>query len=435
MTQLAKLMVLVAICTVFSWSGAAAQEPAAESAAQALPVFLDCNGPNCDFDHFRREITWVNWVRDRRDSEVHLLVTTERTGGGGWRYTLDYLGQDVFAGLEKQLSYVSDPDDTDAEVRDGLTQTIGLGLVQFVETTALAPRLRVLYEAPEVAVVQREEHDPWNLWVFRLSSDGSLEGEKLDSRYSISGGASADRVAEDLKVNFHLHGRYSRREIEFVDEDTDSVEVEIYEDWDYSANLLTVWSLSDHWSVGGTAGADASTRVNRDLALTAGPAIEYNIFPYHESTRRQLTFRYTIEAAAFWYMEETVEGETEEILPRHSLVIGAAVQQPWGEVHGSLRGTQYLHDFRTHSLTAFAELEYRLFRGFSFDVDVEISRVKDQFYLSGEGIDPEDIYLRRRQRETDFRYELGVGFSYRFGSKFANVVNPRMGGRGRYSRH
>lgn len=427
-----RLTVLVAACTAISWSGAAAQEPAADSALEALSVFLDCNGRNCDFDHFRREITWVNWVRDRRDSQVHLLVTTQRTGGGGDHYTLDYLGQGSFAGLEKSLSYISDPDDTDAEVRDNLTQTIALGLVQFVETTPLAPRLRVVYEAPEVALLQREEQDPWNLWVFRLNFDGSLEGETLDNSYSVSGGGSADRVAEDFKVNIDLDGRYRRREIEFVDEDTDSVEVETYEDWDYSADVLMVWSLSDHWSAGGTAMADVSTRVNRDLALFAGPAIEYNIFPYQESTRRQLTFRYLIEAAAFWYMEETVEGKTDEVLARHRLIIGAAVQQPWGEVYGSLTGVQYLHDLETHSITAFANVEYRLFRGFNFDIDLEIARVKDQFYLSAAGLDPEDIYLRRRDRETNFRYELSVGFSYRFGSKYANIVNPRMGGFGRY---
>jgi len=78
--------------------------------------------------------------------------------------------------------------------------------------------------------------------------------------------------------------------------------------------------------------------------------------------------------------------------------------------------------------------EYRLFRGLNFDIDAEISRIKDQFYLSAEGINPDDILLRRRQRETDFRYELSLGFSYRFGSKFANVVNPRMGGVGRFGR-
>lgn len=421
--QLVKLSVLFFLCAVLPWHEARGQEPASDATSQALSVFLDCNARNCDFDHFRREITWVNWVRDRQDSQVHLLVTDQRTGGGGRRYTLDYLGQGVFAGLEKSLFYISDPTDTDAEVREGLTMTIALGLVQFVETSPIAPRLRVVYEAPAVPVVQRQERDPWNLWVFRLSFDGWLEGEKLESSYGLRGSASADRVSEELKISFDLDGRYSRDEFDFEEEG-----IEIYEDWDYAADLLTVWSVSEHWSAGGGASANVSTRVNRDLALFLGPAIEYNIFPYRESTRRQVTFRYMLEAAAFWYMQETVEGKTEQFLPRHSLIVGAAVQQPWGEIHGSLRGTQYLHDSKTHRITAFVNFEYRLFRGLSFDIDTEISRIKDQFYLSAEGIDPDDILLRRRQRETDFRYELRLGLSYRFGSKYANIVNPRMSG-------
>ena len=39
---------------------------------------------------------------------------------------------------------------------------------------------------------------------------------------------------------------------------------------------------------------------------------------------------------------------------------------------------------------------------------------------------PEEILVRRRQRETDYQFDLNLGFSYRFGSKFANIVNPRM---------
>ena len=421
--QLMRLSVLTASCTVLAWPEARGQQPAADTTSQALTVFLDCNARNCDFDHFRREITWVNWVRDRQDSQVHLLVTDQRTGGGGRRYTLDYIGQDGFAGVEKSLSYTSNPTDTDAEVRERLTQTIAVGLVQFVEATPLASRLRIVYEAPAVAVVQREDGDPWNLWVFRLSFDGSLEGEELESSYGLRGSASADRVSEDLKVSFDLDSRYSHDRFDFEEEG-----IEIYEDWDYSAELLTVWSLSDHWSAGGSGSADVSTRVNRDLAIFVGPAVEYNIFPYFESTRRQVTFRYSLEAAAFWYMEETVEGKMRQFLPRQSLIIGAAVQQPWGEIHGSLRGVHYFHDLKTHRLTAWLNFEYRLFRGLGFDINTEISRIKDQFYLSAEGINPDDILLRRRQRETDFRYELSLGISYRFGSKYANVVNPRMSG-------
>ena len=126
----------------------------------------------------------------------------------------------------------------------------------------------------------------------------------------------------------------------------------------------------------------------------------------------------------------------DEVLPRHSLLVSAAVQQPWGEIHGSVEGIQYLHDPATHRIDTRLNLEYRLFRGLSLDVWGRFSRLKDQFYLSVEGLSPEEILLRRRQRETDFSYDLSLGFNYRFGSKFANIVNPRMGGGGgRRGRH
>ncbi len=204
-------------CPIIAYTGLS-QEPAADTTAQALFVFLDCNGPNCDFDHFRREITWINWVRDRADGDLHLLITTERTGGGGWHYTLDYLGRRQLAGAAESVSYVSDPDDTDSEVRDGLTQMIALGLVQFVRSTPLAPRLRVVYDEPDVAVVEREENDPWNLWVFRVGAEASLDGESEERAYSLEGGASADRVSEDLKISFQLDGEYDREEFYELEE-------------------------------------------------------------------------------------------------------------------------------------------------------------------------------------------------------------------------
>ncbi|MBA2671194.1 MAG: hypothetical protein H0U67_12545, partial [Gemmatimonadetes bacterium] len=73
-------LVLLLVGSVFlpnvSWS----QTP--ESATQdALRIFLDCNGPGCDFDFFRTEITFVDYVRDRADADVHVLVTTQGTGG------------------------------------------------------------------------------------------------------------------------------------------------------------------------------------------------------------------------------------------------------------------------------------------------------------------------------------------------------------------
>jgi hypothetical protein len=413
----------------------AAQRP--DSADQAVGVFLDCNAHNCDSDHFTREIAWVNWMRDRRDADLHLLVTAQETGGGGWHYTLDYIGQRSFEGIRKSLAYISDPDDTDTEVRDGLTRVLALGLVQFVETTAVAPRLEVVYRAPEIPLIGRHERDPWHLWVVTLSAFGSLEGEALQSAHSIEGWANADRVAEDLKINLRIGGEYDYEEftiIEVSDSASDTTQATNRQE-DYAARGLIVWSLGEHWSAGGTASAIRSTFLNQDLTLAAGPAIEFNIFPYRESTRRSLAFRYALEMARFHYLDSAgvYEGDSVvgkkagEVLPRHSLVIEATIRQPWGQIDGSVQGIQYLNDPAAHRVNAFLSFEYRLFRGLNLDLFGRFSRIKDQFYLPASGFSEEDILLERRQRETDYQFDIGIGFSYRFGSKFANIVNPRFG--------
>ncbi|MDD2277909.1 MAG: hypothetical protein PHS05_02480, partial [Bacteroidales bacterium] len=37
---------------------------------QAVRVFLDCSG--CDSEHIRKELTIVNYVRDRKEAQVHI---------------------------------------------------------------------------------------------------------------------------------------------------------------------------------------------------------------------------------------------------------------------------------------------------------------------------------------------------------------------------
>ncbi len=51
----------------------AQDEPDSLATQEALTVFLDCD--RCDDDYIRREITFVNYVRDRTESQVHLLIT------------------------------------------------------------------------------------------------------------------------------------------------------------------------------------------------------------------------------------------------------------------------------------------------------------------------------------------------------------------------
>jgi hypothetical protein len=391
-----------------------------------IRVFLDCQTFDCDFDHFRREITLVDWVRDRQDTQVHILGTAQGTGGGGREYTFAFLGLREFAGRNDTLRYVSPNTDTFAETRDAQVQTVTVGLVRYVAATPLGRDLRVTL--PGRAETQRQAgaaDDAWNLWVFTVGVGGSAEGEQRERNRSFDGQFEANRTAEDLKLSLDVSGEFEQRRQDLADEGAPP-------DWreftshSFTAEQRAVWSLGDHWSFGVQGSQTSSTFLNQDFTVRGGPALEYNVYAYAQSTRRQLTFRYAVETASFKYQDTTIFGRLSEVRPAHRLDLNLEVQQPWGTVEGSVVATQFLHDLERHRINFYTDLNVRIFRGLEFTFEGSVSRIKDQLYLAARNLTPEEILVRQRQLGTDYRYETFIGFEYRFGSKFANVVNPRM---------
>lgn len=395
--------------------------PLAAQQAHPVRVFLDCQNLFCDFDHFRRSIAFVDWVRDRQDADVHVLATAQPTGGGR-EYTFTFLGLRRFQGQADTLRHASSRTDTDAEVREGQTRVLSLGLVRFAARTPFAERLSVAYRAPEGAAATRAAaDDPWNLWVFRAFLSVEVEGESRQDQQEYETRLTAQRVTEGVKLGLALGGEYRREAFE-LDDTTKFVSTS--RDWETEG--FVVWSLGPHWSFGIQSEVGASTFFNRDFRIEGGPTLEFNVFPYAESTRRLLTVSLTPALTYYDYEQETIFDRTSELRPAHLVEMGLAQQEPWGELHGSLGWWQYWHDWSRHRLELFAGVEIRLLRGLSFNLFGQVARVKDQIYLPKEDLPPEEILLRRRQLGTDFRYSIDVGLSYTFGSIFNNVVNPRI---------
>lgn len=390
----------------------------------AIQVFLDCQSMFCDFDHFRREIAFVNWVRDRQDAHVHILGTSQQTGGGGREFTFAFIGLRDFAGRSDTLRYVSQNTDTQTEMRDGQVRTIKLGLMRYVAQTQAGERVQITYGTAATPAQVGPVEDPWNLWVFTVRLGGNFDGEAQQKFQSLNGGLTANRTAANLKLNFSLFGNFNRSEQELTDTTFVNTSKSI------GADQLAVWSLSPHWSVGFKTSAASSTFLNYDLTLRGGPAIEYNVYPYDESTRRQLTILYSVEGATFDYEEITIFDKTSETLPAHRLDVGLTVRQPWGNVSTSVGALQYLHDLSKHRVNLSGSVSLRIFRGLDFRIGGNVARIKDQLYLAKGGLTDEEILVRRRQLGTSFRYFTFMNLSFRFGSKFANVVNPRMSGGG-----
>lgn len=364
----------------------------------------------------------MDWVRERQDADVHVLGTSQSTGGGGQEYAFTLIGLRRFAGWQDTARYVSRAAEAEAETRAGLTRSLTLALVRYAAVFPIERRLSVDYDRPEGEEPSGgPARDRWNYWVFRPNINVSFEGEQRQRSYDLSGGLSANRITDRLKVLVSGNASYERSDFE-LDDGTTIVNTSK----DYSQHLLLVKSIGDHWSLGFRERAGKSTFLNQDSYFEAGPALEFDVFPYRESTRRQITFTYVVAGARYDYEEATIFGLSRETRPLHLLNIAAASRQEWGSVNMSVRATQFLHDLARHRIEVEGGVEIQLFRGMSFEVFAEVARIKDQLYLPAAGLSPEEILLERRQQGTDYSYDLFVGLSYSFGSILNNVVNPRL---------
>ncbi len=418
-----KTLLLLATMTLLAPSRADSQ---AIPADVRLRVFIDCAVSGCDSEYFRTEIAFVDHVRDRVDSDVHVLVTSEKTGGGGNQYSINFLGRRT--GSRSDTLYVSTPQSASADDRrKALVRAIKLGLVPYLSRLAISTDLNVVYSAPKDGKgdAGQAARDPWNLWVYRIGANSNFSGESSQRFAYLGGSTSASRTTEDWKISIRGNGSYNESKFTFSDKSRFA-----NYSHSYGASELVVKSMTPQWSLGQRASFSSSTFLNQKANIRVAPAIEYNFFPYKESTRRQLTLQYTAGVSHYVYEEETIFGKLKETHPDHSLTAALDLKRPWGTVSSSLEGASLLDDFSKKRLVSYTSLNLRLLKGLNLNVYSSVSWIRDQLYVPGGDLTDEEVLLRRRQLATSYRYFGGIGLSYTFGSIFNNVVNSRFGGAG-----
>ena len=410
------------------------QDPAPQQVTGALRVFLDCD--RCDFDYLRREITWVNWVRYREDSQVHLLVT-RRSAGAGTEYELSFIGREEFEATDFTHQYFASQTNTDDETREGYAQVIRIGLLQYTIGTPQMEQIEIRepqrpsgpQEAPSGFMAQPTD-DPWNFWVFRASASFRGSGEDRRNDKTVNGSFSANRTTEQWKIRTGLNLRYRDQFFEYSDGTTTTDITE-----DYGVTGQVVKSLGPHWGASIKGEGTHSTYLNQDLRIAAAPGVEFNIYPYSESSRRQWILRYEIGFSQVKYEEITLYDKLEEFLIDQTFVTNWTLKQPWGESEIAVEVANYLQDFSKYHVIVSGDLEFRITRGLSIDTNGSISQVRDQLYIPARDLTDEEVLLRRRALETNYRWSFSFGITYQFGSIYNNVVNPRFsGGRGGFRR-
>ena len=407
-------------------------------------VFVD-NCP-CSLDYLRTEIPYIDYMRDRADADVHILFSFQSTGAGGTSYTLTFIGLRQFAGTVDTLRFATQPSATEDQTRQTLVRYLKAGLMRFVARTPRMEGIRITWAAPAAAgpTPQRDPaNDPWNYWVFRVSLGGGGNGEKSRSSVSSNGSLSATRTTETWKTRVTTNGRYNTSKVTIpnriftdtlpdgtIESDTSFGRIVRTYTHSVSANGFIVRSLGQYFSAGTTMSASASSFSNHDLTFRIAPAFEYSVFPYSQSTRRQLTFNYSVGMNAIDYEEETIYFKTSERLPDHQLQVSYSMTQPWGSAFASVSGQQYLHDHHLYSASAFGDATIRLFKGFSLSFFGSASTIYNQIGIPRRGASEDDVLLNRRQLVTPYRVSGNISLTYTFGSIFNNIVNPRFGSSG-----
>jgi hypothetical protein len=421
-------LVMAVLCTSPARAAAqAAPQSPAPSASRLLRVFLDCD--NCDEDYIRKEVTFVDYVRNREDAEVHVLVTIQSTGGGGRQWTLKYIGLGARQGQDQTLVYNSPQTATSDEIRAGFVNIFKLGLVRYAATTPIGSQLQVTFKTTDAANKNTKQVDRWNYWVFRVGGSGDINGEEQQKGRSIRSSFSASRTTDAWRMSFNGSARYS--DSTFLLEDEDGLRtpfLSVSRSMDTSG--IVVKSLTQHWSLGLMGSITSQTFRNYVARTRLAPGIEYDYFPYSESTRRMLTFQYTVGHDYLKYREITIFGKEQEQLADHRAEIGLSMRQPWGNANAQFNFTQFLTQPSKYSLGVEGFSEIRIFKGFSVSFFGEYSRTRDQIYLPRGVATTEEILLRQRQLLSGYQYFMNFGVSYSFGSIFNNIVNPRFGGGG-----
>lgn len=392
----------------------------AQITSRAFGFFLDCRDLNCDQDFFRQEIAFVDHVRDRTAADVHVLVTQQQTGGGGNEYTLAFYGQRRFDGVSDTLTLAIPQGSTEDEQRRALVRRIRLGLARYLARTPEGERAAVTLALPSPTNAPRVTFDPWNAWVFETEAQVELQQERSSSNTELGLDVRADRITEHWKTRISIGGDYEDESFDIEDERITSVQR------NFGVNVLQVRSLGGQWSAGLRLAAGSSTFKNQQLGVVLAPAVEYDLYPYDEATRRQLYIHYAVGGRSFRYEDTTVYFKLRETLPFESLHLSYMQKQTWGSLNVQVSGYHFLHDLGKSRLDFNAGASLRIIKGLSFEFYGEYAVIHDQLYLPKGDLTREEVLLRQTQLATGYQAQIFAGLSYTFGSVFNNVVNPRF---------
>jgi len=212
--------------------------------------------------------------------------------------------------------------------------------------------------------------------------------------------------------------------VTFTQGDYDTTYISTYKQ--KSAYISYVKSINKQWSTGAAVNLISYPYSNYDLSIKVAPGIEYDIFPYTESTRRLFTISYRLGLEINNYTEETDRFKFKETVAYHSLAAYMSYIQKWGSITTTLTWNNYFFDWSYNRLRLYTYTSLRIFKGVRFNIGGNVSLVHDQISLPRGDASLEDVLLQRKMQKTTYQYYANISLTFTFGSIYNNVVNPRF---------
>jgi hypothetical protein len=368
-----------------------------------------------DEDYIKSEITFVNYVRDRTEADVQLIVTNQTTANGGREYCLTFQGMGSYHDIGAVLKHTTAPDATDDEIRKALVDGIKRGLVAYVSRTGLRDNLSVGFTPPTASTVVA---DPWHNWVISLSLYGYANGVE-SNRYMYGYFCPAiQRVTDDEKIN--LSGGLSVTRHEF-DLGSSSLTATVR---GYSADAFYARRLSNHIGLGVALGYLTSDYKNIRLGFSAAPKFEYDLVSYSEYVKHKIFVQFAPAALYGSFFDTTLDNRLSATRFQNQLVLGVKMTRPWGTIDLSATGSHYLYDFSKNRLSLQASASLRIVAGLALSLSGGYDFINDQLSLRKRDPTEEELLLDLRETATGYSYWTSINLTYTFGSIYTNIVNP-----------
>jgi hypothetical protein len=391
-----------------------------DEANGSILVYIDYSESDNTERFLRSEIPFATYVRNPLLAQIHVLIVDQKTGSGGRRFNISFIGKEEFKDQNQTVYYVSPQSDTDDKRREGLAKAVKFGLMPYVVQTKISDQIDINYSDDKVKSVTQMMHDSWDSWIFSIDLGGGVKAEESRNAYNLSSSINADRITEVWKFRNQLE--YGYEEENFTD-DEESLK-SFLKKW--TATSKIVRSLGPHLSAGLSAEIQSTTYRNIRLGWAIAPAVEYNFFPWPESERRKFTISYQAGFTSLKYFEITLFDKIADNLFYHSAEFELEMIQPWGEIDFEIEASQYLELKDKYNVKLDIELDFRISSGLEFVLNSKFESIHDQIYLPRGDASIDEILLKRRQLATTYDIEFRMGFRLTFGSIYNNIINERL---------